>query len=93
MRVYVFYERKTGKIVHEHRQADEAVVRSNPDLLKLVHPSIKKSSLEVLQVDEQKIKPGRSYRINPKTRALEATKRDAPRGLCSIQQIGSLPKP
>lgn len=92
MRVYVFYDRKTGKIVHEHRQADGVTVRSNADLLKLVHPSIKTSGLDVLQVDERKIQPGRSYRVNPKTRALEATKHEAPRGSSSVQSAASLHK-
>ena len=89
MRVYVFYDSKTGKIVHEHRQPNEARARSKDDLLRLVHPSVKKSGLEMLEVDETKMKPGIAYRVDPKTRALQAAKKSVPYGRASLQHATS----
>ncbi len=91
MRLYVFYDRKTGRIVHEHRQTD-GPVRSDADLFKLVHPSNKKLSLEVMQVDEKKLEAGRGYRIDPKKRTLQAGKKDGPRGHSSVQHAPAVRK-
>jgi len=83
MRVYFFYDRKTGNVVHEHRA--EGRTRPNAELLKLVHPSNKKASLEVLEVDESEVEAGRAYRVDPKKRILQADDKKRPRGHASVQ--------
>lgn len=91
MRVYVFYDSKTGKIVHEHRESSEVAARSEAELLKLAHPSHKKGSLKVLQVDE-KLESGGNYRVDPKTRKLQQVKANVPRSRGFMQSRASAHK-
>lgn len=88
MRVYVFYDSKTGKIVHEHMESSDVAARSDADLLKLAHPSHKLSSLKVLRIDER-LQAGGNYRVNPRTGKLQQIRAKVPRSRGFMQSASS----
>jgi hypothetical protein len=73
MRTYLVYESEDGTIVHAHKVAEGA--RHEPeDVLRLVHKSLKGAKLDVLEIDPADMRSGEVYRVNPKSRKLEASK-------------------
>jgi hypothetical protein len=91
MRIYVFYDSKTGKIVHEHMESSDVAARSDADLLKLAHPSHKPSSLRVLRIDER-LQAGGNYRVNPRTGKLQQIRARVPRSRAFMQSAASTRK-
>ena len=76
MKTYVIYNRKTGKIVHAHGASGEA--RPKPDdILRLVHPSLDRSQLEMVEIGSGEMRAGEAYRVNPKTKKLKHAKTGA----------------
>jgi hypothetical protein len=76
MKTYVVYDQKSGKIVHAHRASEEAQHKPE-DILRLVHSSLDRSQLGILEFRSVEMRAGESYRVNPKTKKLERTKSGA----------------
>lgn len=75
MRAYLVYDRQTGKIVHRHRQSadleHERVPRTEERIFNLIDPSLDRDRLDIIVVEDEEMKRGTSYRVNPDTKRLE----------------------
>ena len=73
MKAYLVYNRKSGKIVHVHRETGQGE-REKSDILRLVHPSHDRSDLEVRDIRATNVQPGEVFRVDPKTKKVEPAK-------------------
>jgi hypothetical protein len=90
MHTYIVYHQKTGKIVHIHNDTGEAS-RKPEDVLKYVNPSQSRTELAAIEAEEQ-IASGKAYRVNPKTKKVEAAKAGV-HSSASARQLKEGPKP
>ena len=72
MAIYVVYDRTTGKIVHTHAQPDDLPL-THERVLALVDRGLSKAKLGTLVVNPSEIKLESLYRVDPKTKELQAT--------------------
>jgi hypothetical protein len=74
MRAYLVFDRNSGRILHRHRQQDEVDVKvgtGRERILSFVRPSHDRGNLDILLIEEEEMKPGTRYRVNPSTKKLE----------------------
>jgi len=74
LRVYLVYDRDSGKILHRHRQTlavDAQVGGSREHILSLVDPTLDRNRLDVLAIEETDVKPGTPYHVNTQAKTLE----------------------
>ena len=76
MKTYLVYDRKSGTIVHVHREAGESR-RMAEDVFRYVHPSITREHLATVEIESGQMVAGKSYRINPRTNKLESAEAGA----------------
>jgi len=79
MPTYVVFDRETGEPVLTHAEP-ESVETSQEGLLSMVDPSYDRSRLEVTLVDPDATSVGGAYRIDLRTRKLQAVERGSVEG-------------
>ena len=85
MRTYLVYDRENGTIVHVHKVA-EGARHELEDVLRLVHKSLKGAKLDVLEIVPADMRSGEAYRVNPKSKKLEASKENGTHCAASARQ-------
>jgi hypothetical protein len=75
MKTHLVYDRKSGRIVHAHAGGGKA--RTSDEIMRLVHRSLDRSQLEIVEVESADILAGKAYRVNPNTKKLEPAKEGA----------------
>ncbi|HEV2402913.1 MAG TPA: hypothetical protein VGS08_01800 [Candidatus Saccharimonadales bacterium] len=75
VRTFLVYDRSSGKIVHRHRQVEEAKADTSKErLIQFVRPALKTATLDVLEIEESAMQPDKQYRVNSSGTLEEATK-------------------
>jgi hypothetical protein len=73
MKAYLIYHRDSGKIIHRHLSSgaiDLQNAKSRRHLLDLVHPSHAREPLEVLPIEDEAMRPGATYQVDPQNKQL-----------------------
>jgi hypothetical protein len=73
MNAYLLYDKRSGRIVHRHRQDPDVRIEVTLERLRdLAGVATALEHLDIAEVDAAAMLPGENYRISQKTRALES---------------------